>query len=44
MNNLSKIVYNTVFKYCENKNLDVIRNVMVIIIKPNVLIFVNIFQ
>ena len=31
-------------KYCENNNLDVIRNVLVIIFRPNVLILKNIFQ
>ena len=31
-------------KYCENNNLNVIRNVLVIIFRPNVLIFINIFQ
>ena len=31
-------------KYCENNNLNVIRNVLVIILKPNVLILINIFQ
>ena len=31
-------------KYCENNNLDVIRNVLVIIFRPNVLILINIFQ
>ena len=31
-------------KYCENNNLNVIRNVLVIIFRPNVLILINIFQ
>ena len=31
-------------KYCENNNLNVIRNVLVIILRPNVLILINIFQ
>ena len=31
-------------KYCENNNLNVLRNVLVIIFKPNVLILINIFQ
>ena len=31
-------------KYCENNNLNVIRNVLVIIFRPNVLIIINIFQ
>ena len=31
-------------KYCKNNNLNVIRNVLVIIFRPNVLIFINIFQ
>ena len=31
-------------KYCENNNLNVIRNVFVIIFRPNVLILINIFQ
>ena len=31
-------------KYCENNNLKVIRNVLVIIFRPNVLILINIFQ
>ena len=31
-------------KYCENNNLNVIRNVLVIIFRPNVLILLNIFQ
>ena len=31
-------------KYCENNNLNVIRNVLVIIFRPNVLILMNIFQ
>ena len=31
-------------KYCENNNLNVIRNVLVIIFMPNVLILINIFQ
>ena len=31
-------------KYCENNNLNVIRNVLVIISRPNVLILINIFQ
>ena len=31
-------------KYCENNNLIVIRNVLVIIFRPNVLILINIFQ
>ena len=39
MNNLSNIVY-----ICENNNLNVIRNVLVIIFRPNVLILINIFQ
>ena len=31
-------------KYCENNNLNVIRNVLRIIFRPNVLILINIFQ
>ena len=31
-------------KYCENNNLNVIRNVLVIIFRPNVLILIYIFQ
>ena len=31
-------------KYCENNNLNVIRNVLVMIFRPNVLILLNIFQ
>ena len=31
-------------KYCENNNLNVIRNVLVIIFRPNILILINIFQ
>ena len=31
-------------KYCENNYLNVIRNVLVIIFRPNVLILINIFQ
>ena len=31
-------------KYCENNNLNVIRNVLVIIFRPNVLILINLFQ
>ena len=31
-------------KYCENNNLNVIRNVLVIIFRPKVLILRNIFQ
>ena len=31
-------------KYCENNSLNVIRNVLVIIFRPNVLILINIFQ
>ena len=31
-------------KYCENNNLNVIRIVLVIIFRPNVLILINIFQ
>ena len=31
-------------KYCENNNLNVIRNGLVIIFRPNVLILINIFQ
>ena len=31
-------------KYCENNNSNVIRNVLVIIFRPNVLILINIFQ
>ena len=31
-------------KYCENNHLNVIRNVLVIIFRPNVLILINIFQ
>ena len=31
-------------KYCENNNLNVKRNVLVIIFRPNVLILINIFQ
>ena len=31
-------------KYCENNNLNVIRNVLVLIFRPNVLILMNIFQ
>ena len=31
-------------EYCENNNLNVIRNVLVIIFRPNVLILINIFQ
>ena len=31
-------------KYCENNNLNVIRNVLVILFRPNVLILINIFQ
>ena len=31
-------------KYCENDNLNVIRNVLVIIFRPNVVILINIFQ
>ena len=31
-------------KYCKNNNLNVIRNVLVIIFRPNVLILINIFQ
>ena len=31
-------------KYCENNNLNVIRNVLVIIFRPNVLTLINIFQ
>ena len=31
-------------KYCANNNLHVIRNVLVIIFRPNVLILINIFQ
>ena len=45
MNNLSNIVYICFLKYCENNNLNVhIRNVLVIIFRPNVLILINIFQ
>ena len=31
-------------KYCENDKLNVIRNVLVMIFRPNVLILINIFQ
>ena len=31
-------------EYCENNHLNVIRNVLVIIVRPNVLILINIFQ
>ena len=31
-------------KYCENNNLNVIKNVLVILFRPNVLILINIFQ
>ena len=31
-------------KYCENNNLNGMRNVLVIIFRPNVLILINIFQ
>ena len=31
-------------KFWENNNLNVIRNVLVIIFRPNVLILINIFQ
>ena len=31
-------------KYCENNNSNVIRNVLVIIFRPNALILINIFQ
>ena len=31
-------------KYCEHNNLNVTRNVLVIIFRPNVLILTNIFQ
>ena len=31
-------------KYCENNNLNVIRNILIIIFRPNVLILINIFQ
>ena len=31
-------------KYCENNNSNVIRNVLVITFRPNVLILINIFQ
>ena len=44
MNNLSNIVIHMYLKYCENNNLNVIRNVLVIIFRRNVLILINIFQ
>ena len=44
MNNLSNIVLIYTKKYCKNNNLNVIRNVLVIIFRPNVLILINIFQ
>ena len=44
MNNLSNIVIHMYLKYCENNNLNVIRNVLVIIFRPNVLTLINIFQ
>ena len=31
-------------KYCENNNSNVMRNVLVILFRPNVLILINIFQ
>ena len=36
------ILYYNISKYCENNNSNIIRNVMVIIFRPNVLILVNI--
>ena len=35
---------NIYFRYCENNNHNVIRNVLVIIFRPNVLILINVFQ